>query len=259
VSRTGRKKDTRKHKRQEAVLRVSYRDVEQLVDYTENLSKEGVFIATERQFEPGAQIMFELSFPGLFKPIRLRGEVIWRRPPESLGEVRPPGIGVRLEFADELERKWLHDLLQKLTGDAARAREEASSYAILLAEDNTTSRAMFLEALRQENMADHERLELLETDTTWHTWETLQREKVDLLIIEWRMCMEGNLHILEKIRTEEKLRGISVLVLGSTRKEEAEALAAGADVFLRRPFPAKGLIRTVRSLMSDRGRQVDVP
>lgn len=254
-------KNTRKHPRHEAVFKISYQDVHQLVDYTENLSEGGVFIATEKQFEPGSEIAFELSFPGLVKPIRLTGEVIWRRPPESLDEVRPPGIGVRLKFGTEIERTWLRDLLQKLTGAESDpgGKDEASTdrptdFVILLAEDNEVSRAMFQRALTDSGQTSAVKLEIAESDSQASTRAVLARQRIDLMIIEWRMCTDGQTNLLEEIRTTPEWHAPTVLVLGATEEEGKTAMATGAHAFLRRPVPAKGLIRTVQSLLNQKIR-----
>ena len=243
----------RRFPRTEAVFRVDYRDVRNLVDYTENLSEEGVFIATEKRFEPGAQITFEISFPNLVKPIRLSGEVVWRRTPESLGELKPPGIGVCLRFDNDIERQWLRDLLCKLTGDIATqpAKKEDKEYVVLLAEDNDRSRLLFIDALSQSN-GHPVRMEAIEATSEHQAWNLLETRRVDLLIIEWRLCANEEFDIMGRLRRNSKTENLAVLVLGSNVEEGQQALAAGADVFLRRPIPAKGLIRTVRSFFKQR-------
>lgn len=249
-------KNTRKYPRHDAVFRISYRDVRQLVDYTENLSEEGVFIATEKQFEPGSEIVFELSFPGLVKPIRLTGTVMWRRPPESLDEIRPPGIGVLLKFGSDIERTWLRDLLYKLTDkhhDDTRTTPD-DSYLILLAEDNQLSRSMFQQALSESNRVGGANLSIVESDSPVSTRNVLAGQQVDLMIIEWRMCPTNKSNLLEELRAMPEWNAPTVLVLGGTEEEGRQAMAAGADAFLRRPVPAKGLIHTVRSLLSQRSQ-----
>jgi len=250
---TKRFENTRKHPRHDAVFRISYRDVRQLVDYTENLSEEGLFIATEKQFEPGSEIVFELSFPGLVKPIRLKGTVMWRRPPKSLNEIRPPGIGVLLKFGSEIERTWLRDLLRKLTGDRDDGTRAApGTYVILLAEDNQLSRSMFLQALSESSEAGEAFLAIVESDSPAGTRSVLAQRQVDLMIIEWRMCTTSQTNLLEELRAMPEWNSPTVLVLGATQEEGRLAMAAGADAFLRRPVPAKGLIHTVRSLLRQR-------
>jgi two-component system chemotaxis response regulator CheY len=80
---------------------------------------------------------------------------------------------------------------------------------------------------------------------------TLEQEAVDLVIAEWRLCRQAGLELLEiaRRRAEAVQRRIPVIVLGSDQDEHQAGLEAGADVFLRRPFPARGLLATLQALL----------
>ena len=74
------------------------------------------------------------------------------------------------------------------------------------------------------------------------------------MIIEWRLCVQGDFDLLASLRHKlvEEQRKMPVIVVGASTLEQRQALSAGADVFLRRPFPAKGLLQTIRSLVTCR-------
>jgi DNA-binding response OmpR family regulator len=75
---------------------------------------------------------------------------------------------------------------------------------------------------------------------------------VDLLIAEWRLCRQEGHDLLARLREQVGASGrarIPVIVLGSKPEEQEGAAQAGADVFLRRPFPAKGLLQTLEALV----------
>ena len=75
------------------VLRVRFPDQSRMTEVTENLSRGGIFVQTERTFTQGQQVGLALSFPGLLDPVEVVGTVAWVRPgsPES-----PGGVGIRV-------------------------------------------------------------------------------------------------------------------------------------------------------------------
>lgn len=253
------KSPTRKSPRYQVVLKVSGRSFNDLADYTENLSEEGVFIATEQEIDPGTQILFEISFPALVKPIRLTGEVVWRRARRGGDTPEAPGIGVRLQFGSDLERCWLRDLLRKF---APAIEAEAPSpvapqpipreYLILLAEDNPLTLSLFTDALRNWSSVDLSSVKVIQAESCEDAWRLIEQNPVNMLVIEWRLCTQGDFDLLAALRGRlpEGRRQIPVVVVGATIQEQRLALKAGADVFLRRPFPAKGLLQTIRSLVT---------
>ncbi len=238
----------RKHPRTVAIFKVSYRDAERLADYTDNLSESGLFIATDQLLAKGESIEFEISFPGLVKPIRLKGEVAWRRTRGSLGDDMPAGVGVQIHFNNDLERHWLKELLAKFsTQDPQVGPSPAKPFVILLAEDNPAIREMFSKALT-EGLADDHKVHLLQAEGPQEAQDLLLEKHVDLLLIEYRMCRSEGVDIFESLADEKKCP--SVVVVGANDTEKEQALEGGADVFLKRPFPAKGLLATIRSLTS---------
>jgi uncharacterized protein (TIGR02266 family) len=244
----------RNHPRVDAVFQVRYEDVSQLADYTENLCEDGVFIATWREFKPGEVVMFELSFPGLVKPIHLSGEVIWRRSAESLGDLQSPGIGVRFNFRDDTEQQWLGELLRKLgakgPAKAVPSAKEGKSFVILIAEDNPKTLTLYLQAL-QQTVGSIQISSIGAADET-QAWKELQQRQVDLLVIEWRLCSKVGFDILQLIRSSPSTAKLSIVVIGSDEDEQKQALTASADVFLRRPVPAKGLLNTIISQLGSK-------
>src|SRR3954464_12471099 len=90
--------ERRREAREALTLKVEYADAGELVaDYTENISRGGTFVLTERLVEEGTPIKLVLSFPGLLQPLPVSGIVKWiRREP-----VKEQGIGIEFDLGSE--------------------------------------------------------------------------------------------------------------------------------------------------------------
>jgi type IV pilus assembly protein PilZ len=104
-------------------LRVEYRRLNTFFyDYTKNISRGGTFIRTERPLPVGTGFVFRLVVPGLAEPLVLRGEVRWVRAPGDAhaGAEDPdghPGMGIRLVYDDESQRRAIEALVERLMVD----------------------------------------------------------------------------------------------------------------------------------------------
>jgi uncharacterized protein (TIGR02266 family) len=90
---------------------------------TQNISPDGVFIATPEVLPVGARLMLMLAFPGNRGPMAVRAEVRWTRSTAGAPDARQaagmglrfvdPPLGVVLAIADLVESHRLsgHDLL----------------------------------------------------------------------------------------------------------------------------------------------------
>ncbi len=244
-------KERREFPRIERVLKVSYQDSKALADYTENFSEEGVFINTEQELAIGTPIVFEVSMPGLIQPLQLKGEVAWCRPARSVDDAQSAGVGIRLKFDQEMTRERVGQLLRQsdCQGKESGPRQSQEKCIILLAEDNSWTKDLFLHALKYRTGLDLNQLEILDVSNAEEAWKLLQNQELNLVIIEWRLCRNPDYNILQLVRSQNRPGALSVVVVGGSDEERGQALAAGADVYLRRPIPAKGLINTVCSLL----------
>lgn len=64
---------------------------------THNISQQGLYVRTLDPPRPGSDLWFEMRAPQLDVTIHLRGTVVWRREPSTMGGTAPPGFGMRVE------------------------------------------------------------------------------------------------------------------------------------------------------------------
>lgn len=87
----------REHDRMPYSVRVEFRTASSfLVAYSVNLSRGGLFLATDQDIPPGAGIEVALYVPGA-NPIKLVGVVAWRRAEDA--PEGPRGLGIELQDA----------------------------------------------------------------------------------------------------------------------------------------------------------------
>jgi type IV pilus assembly protein PilZ len=91
----------RRHPRVPFKLRVESEHLESLVtEYTQNISKGGVFISSDRRLNAGSEMVFKLYVPMFSEPLTIKGRVAWVRGADQGSE---PGMGV--EFIYDLEEE----------------------------------------------------------------------------------------------------------------------------------------------------------
>jgi type IV pilus assembly protein PilZ len=114
--------DRRLETRAPIELKVEYRRLNTFFyDYTRNISKGGTFIKTKKPLPVGTMFLFKLFVPALNEPLVLRGEVRWiRREGETVVEAQTdgspddPGMGIRLVYEDEDQRRDIDNVVEKL-------------------------------------------------------------------------------------------------------------------------------------------------
>jgi CheY-like chemotaxis protein len=73
----------------------------------------------------------------------------------------------------------------------------------------------------------------------------------ELVILDLRMPGVDGIEVLERLRAEDDLDGVRVLVLtGAVRRSDRDAARAGADAFVTKPFSPRELATAVGELLS---------
>ncbi len=89
-----------------------------LSDYTQNISRGGTFIRTDRALDVGTVLSFTIRAPGLGEPIMLRGVVRWVIDASQAGPGRPSGMGIAFSYDSAVQRKAIEGRLDRLMVEA---------------------------------------------------------------------------------------------------------------------------------------------
>lgn len=230
------------------LLRVDYPHLDGfMADYSENISQNGLFIATEQAHVIGEAVQFQISFAGLMQPLVLRGVVRWiRRTANSEGQ---PGIGVELIFGGREEAEAVARLAASAAG-AAPAPMEARDFDILLVEDNPHVRDMLSYAVSKLAVPDQIKIGVVFAEDGGDAWDQLSVQDFDLLITDLYMPVLDGAELTRRIRKTPALKAMPIVAMSSGGPDaRVEALAAGADIFLPKPVKLSDILATVGTLL----------
>lgn len=89
-----------------------------LSDYTQNISRGGTFIRTQRPLEVGTELCFTIRAPSLGEPVVLRGVVRWVVHTHHARDDRPAGMGVAFAYDSQTEKEAIEARLDGLMVEA---------------------------------------------------------------------------------------------------------------------------------------------
>jgi type IV pilus assembly protein PilZ len=96
-------------------LKVEYKRLNSFfADYIRNISRGGTFIATTRPLPIGTEFVFVLGVPRIERPLRLGGKVMWVTGAEDASKANPAGMGIELQYSNEMARKGVQDTVRHL-------------------------------------------------------------------------------------------------------------------------------------------------
>ena len=236
------------------LLKVSYREpTELLADYLTELGRGGLFIRTDADFQVGRKLAFSLSFPGLLEPVDLEGIVRFRQEAgETPGAL--PGVGVEILTDDVAGRRALERLVRRLRIRADwQQRPRDVPFRVLLVEDNDFVRDLFEHALTR--FYDRVKGSRGALQVTWardgqEALAALDAGPVDLAIVDHFLPVMTGAGVIAQLRARPKLADIPVLMVSTGGDDvRAEALAAGADLFVHKPVLRAQLLNTLGHLL----------
>jgi two-component system chemotaxis response regulator CheY len=119
----------------------------------------------------------------------------------------------------------------------------------LVVDDSPTMRRMVMASLREVCTGG-----FLEAASGLEACEQLALSPVSLIVLDLNMPDMHGLEVLAFVRRHPTLRTLPIIVL-TTRGDEASrsaALAAGASLYLTKPFTPQGLAAQARELVAQR-------
>ena len=101
---------------------------------------------------------------------------------------------------------------------------------------------------------DMKNIEVLLADSGMKAIDALQREKVDLVLLDFQMPMMNGLKTLEIIRKREDMKDIPVIFLtaASDRDTVVKAGMMGVQGYIKKPFMPKDLIDRVSQTLAEK-------
>ena len=121
---------------------------------------------------------------------------------------------------------------------------------ILVVDDDDMNLKM-AEFILKKDMKD---IEVLLADSGMKAIDALQREKVDLVLLDFQMPVMNGLKTLEIIRKREDLKDIPVIFLtaASDRDTVVKAGMMGVTDYIKKPFMPKDLIDRVSQALAEK-------
>ncbi len=240
--------DRRAHPRFPLILAVQYVGAESVLDYTENLSANGLFVRTEREFDLGEHVTLVVSFPQLLEPVDLQVEVVRKR---AATLESPGGVAVRVPDGRLEDRAKLAEVARKV--GAPRGPEPA--IRVLLVEDNALVASMYTAALRR--LSEDDGFPTLGVEVAGDGAAAFDRlvrpPPVDVLVTDVFMPVLSGISLVEKIRAEPALADLPIVVITSGGDRERERLASlGVALFLRKPVSYQDVTGAIRTLIAAR-------
>ncbi len=113
---------------------------------------------------------------------------------------------------------------------------------ICVVEDNESIRELVVYALQSQGY------EVFDFENSFGFWETLQKEKINLIILDVMLPEEDGITILKKIRKNEEFENIPIIML-TAKGEETDKLKGftyGADDYVVKPFSVLELIARIK-------------
>lgn len=96
--------ESREHKRRPLRLQLNYRDATGgnfLYEYSQNISKGGIFIETDSPLPTGSSLVVRFQDPASDSPLDVEGEVVWVNEFEAGGDNPNPGMGIQWTNVDD--------------------------------------------------------------------------------------------------------------------------------------------------------------
>lgn len=95
--------------------------------------------------------------------------------------------------------------------------------------------------------------EALEAENGQVCLDLLEKEKVDVILLDWNMPVMDGLETLKAIKAKDELWGLKVIMMTTENKDEKiqEAMEQGADEYIMKPLTKEVIRERLESLDDD--------
>ena len=186
------------------------------------------------ELSPGLVVRLGISLPGSWGTLRCLGELR----DIAQAEEDPTAVHLGVEFAESAasQTKVLERYLDEGGGDGV-------SEKVLVVDDEEQIRELLREFLIGLGY------EVLVAANGEEAIEVAQRERPHLILLDIRMPELDGVETCVRLKTHEKTRSIPVIIATAFGDTLAEALDAGADDFVSKPFQLEEIGLRIRSLL----------
>lgn len=220
-----------------------------IVTNTTSLSETSALLATELAVEVGAEVAFQLSFPGLLEPRGYTGRVLEVHAADGYGMARV--IEVAFSFRADEERRSIADIVERVreSGTFRTARVAQRDYRVLLVEDNGLIRDMFAYGVDRYFRGNASSVVVDFADDAEAAWAMLRGASYDLAIVDYYLPQSTGADLVKRMRHDATLHAVPVVAIsvGGAAARDA-SLEAGADLFLDKPIVLRDLFTTLARL-----------
>ena len=236
-------RENRQADRSSAIIKVNYSSRGALkMDYAQNISRGGLFLATESTFSIGDSVELQLNSHGLVEPISLPGIVRW------VGKRGTPpiqGIGIQFSFKSDDEQAKI-DAMMNALDDSSALSEQTTVYIL---DPNDYASKLYADGLQK--MAQRQASKIkgqLVIERFTDAKAVRQRMKVkpcDVLITELKAPDLDGVALVRALRAE---KGDDLPIFAISKAfpgDRQAALNAGASAFLNKPLQQRTLFNTL--------------
>ena len=116
----------------------------------------------------------------------------------------------------------------------------------MVTDDLLTMRSLIIKSL---NMLGFDNT--LEAEDGKIALEVLLTENVELLITDWSMLNMDGLELIKQVRSNTKIKDLKILMISTkdSKQDIAEAIAAGANGYITKPFNLKTLEDNLNNIL----------
>jgi len=122
----------------------------------------------------------------------------------------------------------------------------ARKLAALVVEDSPTMRQLIVFALRRIH-----KLSIVEAEDGLEALKKLAAQRFDIVLTDINMPVMDGLKLVHRIRTDETLKDIPVVIITTEggSEDRQRALALGANAYITKPIQGPHVLATVKDLL----------